>query len=266
VRLAANLSMLWATEPFEERFASAARAGFDAAELWWPGDEDASRLPDLTRAHGLQLAALNFDAGDMPAGDRGLLATPATSDRFRAHAPGALGLAAACGCTRMNALVGLRDEQYTLDEQLTCVREHLTWLAPLAARHDVTVLVEPVNSFENGPYLVPTTEAADALVRSVASDNVRLLYDAYHRARQGGDVFTGLDAHWDLVAHVQVADCPGRNEPGTGDVDFGRFFADLRARGYEGFVGLEYRPTDGDTDRSLGWFRGTGLLDQEDAT
>ncbi|MFI5046694.1 MAG: hydroxypyruvate isomerase family protein [Acidimicrobiia bacterium] len=260
MRLAANLSMLWSADPFADRFASAARAGFDAVELWWPGDEDAHRLPGLTRALGVQLAALNFDAGDMPAGDRGLLSDPSAHDRFRAHVPDALEIAAACGCRRMNALVGLRDERYPRDEQLDCARAHLRWMAPLAERHGVIVLIEAVNSFENGPYLLPTTEEADDFVRSCALDNVRLLYDAYHRARQGGDVFTGLDAAWDIVAHVQIADCPGRNEPGTGDVDYERFFADLRGRGYDGFVGLEYRPTDGDTERSLAWFQRAGLL------
>jgi hydroxypyruvate isomerase len=259
--MAANLSMLWASEPFERRFASAARAGFDAVELWWPGDEDAHRLPELTSAHDLQLVALNFDAGDMPAGDRGLLSAPDARDRFRAHVPEALAIASACGCTRMNALVGLRDEQYTRDEQLSCAREQLEWMAGPAADHGVTILIEAVNSFENGPYLLPTTEEADAFVRGCATDQVRLLYDAYHRARQGGDVLTGLEQHWDLVAHVQVADCPGRNEPGTGEVDYDEFFDALRARGYDGAVGLEYRPSDGDTDRSLQWFRNARLLD-----
>ena len=261
MQLAANLSLLWAELPFEERFAAAARAGFSAVELWWPGDDDARRLPELTRANGLQLAALNFDAGDMPAGERGLLADPGRSEQFRAHVPFALDLAAECGCRRMNALVGLRNEKLRIEEQLDSARAQLEWAAARAAAHDVTVLVEAVNSFENGPYLVPTVEAAAVLVRACDSDHVWLLYDAYHRARQGGDVFDGLDDHWDVVAHVQVADCPGRHEPGTGEVDYGRFFDDLEARGYDGFVGLEYRPSEIGTDKSLAWFRDAGLLD-----
>ena len=260
MRLAANLSMLWSSDPFADRFASAARAGFDAVELWWPGDDDAHRLPELTSTHGLQLAALNFDAGDMPAGDRGLLSDPSMSDRLHAHVPEALELAAACGCRRMNALVGLRDEQYSRAEQLDCARDNLRWIALLAEQHGVTVLIEAVNSFENGPYLLPTTEDAGAFVRDCAPDDVRLLFDVYHRARQGGDVFTGLDAAWDIVAHVQIADCPGRNEPGTGELDYVRIFAELAHRGYDGFVGLEYRPTDGDTEGSLAWFHDAGLL------
>jgi hydroxypyruvate isomerase len=205
--------------------------------------------------------ALNFDAGDMPAGDRGLVGLPDARDRFRAHVPEALAIASACGCTRMNALVGLRDERYALDEQLACTRDQLAWMAGPAADHGVTILIEAVNTFENGPYLLPTTEEADALVRGCELEQVRLLYDAYHRARQGGDVLSGLEQHWDLIAHVQVADCPGRNEPGTGEVDYDRFFEELRARSYGGAVGLEYRPSDGDTDRSLQWFRDAGLLD-----
>ena len=261
MRVAANLSLLWATEPFADRFAAAARAGFEAVELWWPGDEDARRLPDLTRAHGLTLAALNFDAGDMGAGDRGLFADPAARDRVRAHVPLALGVAAESGCRRMNALVGLRDERCSADEQLASARTQLVWTAERAAAHGVTVLVEAVNSFENGPYLVPTTEQAAALVRACDTDAVRLLFDAYHRARQGGDVLAGLARAWDLVAHVQVADCPGRHEPGTGDVDHAGLFVELDARGYDGFVGLEYHPSTADTDASLGWFRRHGLLD-----
>ena len=159
-----------------------------------------------------------------------------------------------------SATVAASDERYELDEQLECARANVRWIAPLAARRGVTVLIEAVNSFENGPYLVPTTEEADALVRFCDSEHVRLLYDAYHCARQGGDVFAGLEWHRDVIAHVQVADCPGRNEPGTGDIDYTRFFTELGSF-YDACVGLEYRPTGGETDASLRWFREVGLLD-----
>jgi hydroxypyruvate isomerase len=258
VRLAPNLSLLWTDVPLEERFARAADGGFDAAELWWPGDELAQRLPELARSAGVELALLNFDAGDMAAGDRGLVADPERFDAFRANVPLALRVAADAGCSRLNLLLGLELDRYEPAEQLAWARDNVAWAADQAAEQGATVLVEAVNTFDNGPYLVTTTAEAAAFVRSVGRSNVRLQYDAYHMQRMEGELTATLERYWDLVAHVQVADAPGRNQPGTGAIDFAELFAFLAGKGYDGFVGLEYRPL-GDVDGSLGWIEELGL-------
>jgi hydroxypyruvate isomerase len=256
---APNLSLLWAGLPLPQRFERAARAGFSAVELWWPGPRDAELLPGLTARWGLRLAVLNFDAGDMPAGDRGLAADPARRDQLRANVPIALRIAGACGCTRLNLLVGLRQERYPLDRQLECALDNVTWAADQAAAAGATVLIEAVNSIENGPYLLTTTKAAADFIAQAGRDNVRLQYDAYHMQRMEGDLTTTVETYWPLIGHVQIADVPGRGEPGTGEINY-RFLLDyLSGQGYDGYVGLEYRPSSGAADDSFGWIEQFGL-------
>jgi hydroxypyruvate isomerase len=254
-----NLSLLWAALPLPERFERAARAGFSAVELWWPGLQDAELLPALTRRYGLQLAALNFDAGDMAGGDRGLAADPACRDQLRANVPIALRIAEACGCARLNLLVGLRQQRYLLDHQLKCALDNVIWAADQAAEVGAMVLIEAVNSIENGPYLLTTTKAAANFIRQTDRGNVRLQYDAYHMQRMEGDLTATVDAYWHLIGHIQIADVPGRGEPGTGEINY-RFLLDyLVRRGYDGYVGLEYRPSGGSPEDSFGWLEEFGL-------
>jgi hydroxypyruvate isomerase len=242
--------MLWSDLPLAERFERAAAAGFSAAELWWPGYDDALELPAITHRTGVQLVLLNFDAGDMAAGDRGLLSDPARVGQFRRNVPIALDVAQACGCHMLNALLGVGPQ-----EQLGHARDQVAWAADQAAVQGTKVMIEAVNSIENGAYLVTSTEAAAEFVRSVDRLNVRLQFDAYHMHRMGEDVVASFERHAELIDHVQIADAPGRGEPGTGDIDFPGFFGALDRRGYRGFVGLEYRPSAGDADASLAWLR-----------
>lgn len=259
LRFSPNLSLLWSALPLPERFERAAAAGFGAVELWWPGTRDAELLPELTKRHGLRLAALNFDAGDMAAGDRGLMADPARRDQFRANVPDALRIARACGCGKLNALVGLRQERYPLQLQLECAAENVTWAADQAAAVGASLLIEAVNSIENGPYLLTSTEAAADFIERAGRENIRLLYDAYHMQRMEGDLTSTVDARLPLIGHIQIADVPGRGEPGTGEINY-RFLLDhLDRRGYDGYIGLEYRPSGGSPEESFGWLESFGL-------
>jgi hydroxypyruvate isomerase len=258
LRFAPNLSLLWKDLPLPERFERAARAGFGAVELWWPGPADAELLPGLTARWGLDLALLNFDAGDMAAGERGLAADPARRDQLRANVPVALRIARDCGCTRLNLLVGQRQPRYSLQQQLECAAQNVAWAADQAAAAGCTVLIEAVNTIENGPYLVATTRASADFIAGVGRPNVRLQYDAYHMQRMEGDLATTMAAHWPLISHIQIADVPGRGEPGTGEINY-RFLLDYIDRlGYDGYVGLEYRPSGGTPEDSLGWLEELG--------
>ena len=258
LRFAPNLSLLWADLPLADRFEHAARAGFDAAELWWPGDADAQLLPVLAARWGLRLALLNFDAGDMAGGDRGLAADPARSAQLRANVPAALAIARACGCTRLNLLVGLRQQQYPLEEQLRCARDNVALAAEQAAASGCQAMIEAVNSTEYGPCLPTTTAAAAGFATRTGRDNVRLQYDVYHMQRMEGDLVTTLDAYWHLISHIQVADVPGRGEPGTGEINYRFIFDHLDRKGYDGYVGLEYRPSAGSPEESFGWLEALG--------
>jgi hydroxypyruvate isomerase len=258
-----NLSILWPDLPLPDRFEAAARAGFGAVELWWPGAGDAALLPRLTARWRLELALLNFDAGDMAAGDRGLAADPERAGQLRANVPDALRIAAECGCRRLNLLVGLRQQHYPRGRQLRCARDTVAWAADQAAAMGCEVLIEALNSMDNGPCLLTTTPAAADFIHQVGRDNVRLQYDVYHMQRMEGDLTATLDRYWELISHIQVADVPGRGEPGTGEINY-RFVLDhLDRKGYDGYVGLEYRPSAGRAEDSFGWLRDFGLRDQD---
>jgi len=250
---AANLSMLWAELPLAERFERAAGAGFGAVELWWPGAAAAESLPRLTARWDLRLALLNFDAGDMAAGERGLAGDPGRREQVRDNVPAALRIARACGCQRLNLLLGLRQERYPLGEQLACARDNVAWAADQAAQAGCEVMIEAINPADNGPCLLTSIAAAASFIADVARPNVRLQFDVYHVQRMEGDIVTTLDAHWDLISHIQIADVPGRNEPGTGEINYPFVLGHVDDRGYQGAVGLEYHPSTGRAEDSFGW-------------
>jgi hydroxypyruvate isomerase len=264
MRFSANLSFLFKDVPFAERFARARDAGFRGVEFVWPGIEE---LPAVERAiadTGLEVALFNFDAGDVAAGDRGLLSDPARRDRFRDNVPVALELASRIGCRRLNALVGVRIADLELDAQLELARTNIAWAAEHARAHDATIMVEPINSYENGPYLLDTTAKAMSFLDAVGADNVELQYDVYHMQRMEGNLADTIARLLPRIGHVQIADAPGRGEPGTGEINY-RFILDLLERsGYRGWVGLEYNPSTSTTEESLGWISELGYATPPD--
>jgi hydroxypyruvate isomerase len=253
VLFAANLSILWPGLPLADRFERAARAGFGAVELWWPGPADARKLPELAARWNLRVALMNFDGGDMAAGERGLAADPARRDDLRGHVPEALAIARACDCPRLNLLIGLRQERYPLAEQMACARDNVAWSADLAAEAGREVMIEAVNPADHGPALLTTTAAAAGFIREVDRGNVRLQYDVYHMQRTEGDLCATIDAYWPLIGHIQIADVPGRHEPGTGEINYPFVLDHVAGKGYQGAVSLEYHPSTGRAEDSFGW-------------
>jgi hydroxypyruvate isomerase len=252
-RFAANVSILFAEHPFLDRFDAAARAGFDAVEFWWPAGEDLDAVVAAVRDAGLAVVLINFDGGDLAAGDRGLLNDPVRAPRFRDNVPVALDLARAVGCTQLNALAGLEHPETPRDEQLARARSNFAYAARAAAPYGMRVLLEAINTHDNGPYLVHRTADAHAFLQAVGEPNVALQYDVFHMQRMEGDLTATLRAYAGEIAHVQIADSPGRGEPGTGEIRFEHLFTVLDTLGYTGHVGLEYVPTTATTEESLGW-------------
>jgi len=253
MRFCPNLSMLFKEVDFVDRFERAADAGFAAVEFWWPSGEDLDRVKTAVKDAGLQVALFNFDAGDMPGGDRGLLSDPDRQQEFRDNVPVALELARSVGCPRLNALVGLELDGVDTAEQLRLAADNVGWAADQAADDGIEVMIEAVNTFENGPYLLATTDAAAEFVERVGRDNVKLQYDAYHMQRMEGNVVATLRERIGGITHVQVADSPDRGEPGSGELNYRYIFAALEELSYEGWVGLEYKPTTETTGESLAW-------------
>jgi hydroxypyruvate isomerase len=259
-RFEVNLSILFTELPLLERPAAAKAAGFDAVEFWWPwavavpSDAEIDAFVGAITDAGVQLVGLNFFAGDMPGGDRGLVSWPARSGEFRDNIDVTVGIGERLGCRAFNALYGNRVDDSTPAEQDALATENLRLAARAAARIGGTVLVEPVSGAPHYPLLT----AADALaaIDRAGEPNIALLLDVYHLAVNGDDVDAAITAASrpsgtaakGRIGHVQIADAPGRNEPGTGKLDIDRYLDRIAATGYDGWVGLEYKPSGASAD------------------
>lgn len=261
-RYEVNLSILFTELDVLDRPAAAKAAGFDAVEFWWPfpeavpADRDVDRFVQAVEDAGVSLVGLNFFAGDMPAGDRGVLSNPDRAGEFADNIDVVVGIGERLGCRAFNALYGNRIDGVDPAAQDQVATESLLRASKAVSRIDGAVLIEPVS----GMPAYPLKTAADAVevidrVRAAGGDdNLRLLFDIYHLVVNGDDPDAALDAHAAAVGHVQIADAPGRNEPGTGEIDFDHFFTRLDAAGYRGYVGLEYKPSGASAD-SFGWVK-----------
>jgi hydroxypyruvate isomerase len=256
----ANCSMLFTERPLLERPAAAKAAGFDAVEFWWPwpdqpvpADADVDAFVRSVRDAGVQLVGLNFFAGDLAGPDCGVLSIPSRSREFTDNIPVTVGIGAQLGVSAFNALYGNRVDDATPPEQDELARQNLGAAADAAAGIGASVLVEAVS----GPKPYPLRSADDAAavvhdVRVAGHPNVAFLCDLFHLANNGTDLDEAIAKHADITGHVQIADCPGRGEPGSGALEIDRYLSELAARGYAGWIGLEYKPTT-DTETSLGW-------------
>ncbi len=258
MRFSANLSFLFKDVPFGERFRRAADTGFRGVEFMWPGVDELDAVTEAVQETGLEVALFNFDAGDMAAGDRGLAGDPDRRAQFRENVPVALELAARIGCPRLNALVGVHRPGLEVEAQLEEARANVAWAAEQARAQGASIMIEAVNSYENGPYLLDTTAKAIAFLDAVGADNVALQYDVYHMQRMEGNLSETITRLLPRIGHVQIADPPSRSEPGTGEVNFGFVLALLDRIGYEGWVGCEYNPSTATTEESLHWMKELG--------
>ena len=255
-----NCSILFTELPLLERPAAAREAGFGAVEFWWPfaeavpSDGEVEAFVRSVRDAGVRLAGLNFAAGDLAGGDRGLVSWPARSSEFRDNLEVTVGIGERLGCRAFNALYGNRVEGADPAAQDDLATENLALAGRAAARVGGTVLVEPVSGAPRYP--LRTAADAVAVIDRVADRtgvaNLGLLCDLYHLAVNGDDLDQVIAAYGDRVAHVQIADAPGRGAPGTGGLDLDRYLTRLAAAGYAGWVGLEYRPAGASAD-SFDW-------------
>lgn len=248
-----NCSILLDSLPLLQRPAAAAEAGFPGVEFWWPFDRAVpsdAQVDAFVRAiedAGVRLTGLNFFAGDMPAGARGLVSWKSRAGEFTDNIEVVVGIGERLGCRAFNALYGLRNDECSPQEADELGVENLAAAGRAVQRIGGIVLLEPVSGAEK----YPLKTAADALaiierVQAGGVDNVRLLADFYHLAVNGDDVGRVVADHAGRFGHIQIADAPGRGEPGTGDLPLTRWIADSRAGGYDGWIGLEYKTTAAD--------------------
>ncbi len=253
-RFAANLTMLFSEAPFLERFERAAQAGFQAVEFLFPYDYPAEQLEELLTQHGLQLVLHNLPAGNWAAGERGIGCHPDRVDEFRAGVDQAIAYATALGVQQLNCLAGIQPAGVADADARRTLVENLKFAAPKLKAAGIRLLIEPINTFDIPGFFLNRTQQALEIIADVGSDNLFVQYDIYHMQRMEGELAKTIEKNLGSIAHLQLADNPGRNEPGTGEINYPFLFSFLDRIGYQGWIGCEYKPAAG-TEAGLGWAR-----------
>lgn len=251
-KFAANLSMLFTDVPFLDRFALAHEAGFEAVEFLFPYAFEAQQIAARLRRYQLKLVLFNLPAGDWPGGDRGMACDPRRSDEFRAGVAAALEYAAELGVTQLHCMAGKLPAGLAPALAHATYVDNLCYAADQLAPAGVDLLIEPINHFDMPGYLLNTSRQALDIIAEAGRPNLFLQYDVYHMQRMEGELSNTIQANLPLIRHMQVADTPGRHEPGTGEINYRHLFAFIDRIGYDGWVGCEYMPAAG-TIAGLGW-------------
>lgn len=254
---AANLTMLYTDSPFLDRLARARASGFRFVEYLFPYEYEPSVLARALAQNHLTQVLFNLPAGNGSAGERGIAAYPDRITEFRQGVARALEYASALGVHQVNCLVGKRDERVPLEEQMRVLIENLRYAARALAEREMTLLVEHLNPYDVPGFLIVTPQAAFDLQAQVDAPNLKIQYDVYHAQRTAGELANTLQKHLARIGHIQIADNPGRHQPGTGEINYRFLFEWIDKLGYRGYIGLEYAPQ-GSTEESLQWVREYG--------
>ncbi len=251
-RFAANLTMLFGEMPFVDRFAAARAAGFRGVEYLFPYDFDKAELREQLTQHGLMQVLHNLPAGNWAAGERGIAILPDRVEEFRDGVHRGIGYARALDCKQLNCLVGVAPADADVFELNEVLVGNLRYAADALSKEGIRLLIEPINTIDIPGFFLNRTEQAAQIVADVGSPNLFIQYDIYHMQVMEGDIARSMQRHLARIAHVQLADNPGRNEPGTGEINYPFLFRHLDAIGYRGWVGCEYKPRTTTVD-GLGW-------------
>lgn len=251
-RFAANLTMLFTEYPFPERIGRAADAGFEAVEILLPYEEDIDQIDADLRRHDVELININLPRGDIIAGDRSFANDPRRIAEFEAGVATALDVAERLRCKRINCIAGRMLPDVPVQDQWEALRQNLAFAATQAEKRGVRQLVEPLNTYDNPGYIICSPHRAFSLVEEIGHPNLMVEYDLYHAQKMEGNLTTTIRDHIGQIGHIQIADNPGRHEPGTGEINFPHMFRVLDEAGYDGWVSLEYNPS-GQTEDSFGW-------------
>jgi hydroxypyruvate isomerase len=252
-KFAANLTMMFNEVDFLDRFAAASRAGFGAVEYLFPYPYPAALLAEKLAEHRLAQVLFNLPAGNWAKGERGIACHPDRVSEFRDGAFEAIAYAKVLDCRQVNCLAGLTPPDMPREQVHEVFVENLRFAAAQLAKAQVKLLVEPINTRDIPGFYLSRSAPALAIMDEVGSDNIALQYDIYHMQIMEGDLAPTLSSKLDRIKHVQIADTPGRHEPGTGEINYEFLFQHLDRIGYPGWIGCEYKPI-GRTEDGLGWF------------
>ena len=251
-RFAANLTMLFNEVPFLERFALAKLGGFKAVEFLFPYDFDVQAIKSALDNNALKLALHNLPAGDWNAGERGIACLPDRVTEFRAGVTKAIEYATILGVPQLNCLAGKAPAGADPKALHDTFVSNLQYAASELKKVGLKLLIEPINTFDIPGFYLSKTEQGIAILDAVAADNAFLQYDIYHAQRMEGELANTIQKYFSRIAHIQLADNPGRNEPGTGEINYEYLFGLLDRLGYAGYIGCEYKPLK-TTEAGLGW-------------
>ena len=251
-RFAANLTMLFNEVPFLERFTLAKTGGFKAVEFLFPYDFDVQAIKSALDNNALMLALHNLPAGDWNAGERGIACLPDRVTEFRNGVAKAIEYATILGVPQLNCLAGKAPAGADPKALHDTFVSNLQYAASELKKAGLKLLIEPINTFDIPGFYLSKTEQGISILDAVAADNAFLQYDIYHAQRMEGELANTIQKYFSRIAHIQLADNPGRNEPGTGEINYEYLFGLLDRLGYAGYIGCEYKPLK-TTEAGLGW-------------
>jgi hydroxypyruvate isomerase len=253
-QFAANLTMLFTEAPFLDRFEKAYNSGFKAVEFLFPYPFPAAEIQKKLGQYGLKLVLHNLPAGDWDAGERGIACHPDRVAEFRTGVAKAIEYAKVLGVPQLNCLAGKIpagvDKKILHDTFVS----NLKYAAAELKKVNLKLLIEPINTFDIPGFFLSTTQQALDIIKEVAADNLFVQYDIYHAQRMEGELCNTMEKNLAKIAHIQLADNPGRNEPGTGEINYAHLFKFLDRIGYTGWIGCEYKPAT-TTEAGLGWIQ-----------
>ncbi len=251
-RFAANLSMMFNEVPFLDRFAAARQAGFEGVEFLFPYEYPAAELRARLAGEGLSQALFNMPPGDWTNGERGLASLPGRQSEFREAVNRALDYASALDCQHVHCMAGIVPAEVSPVTAAAIYAANLAWATEQAKPAGVKLVIEPINHRDMPGYFLNTQAQGAAVIDAIGRDRLGLQFDVYHVQITEGDITKRMEKFMPVIAHIQIADVPARNEPGTGEIGWSYVFRRMDELGYQGWVGCEYRPA-GDTVAGLGW-------------
>jgi hydroxypyruvate isomerase len=254
IKFSANLTMLFPENDFPDRFEQAALAGFEAVEFSYPYPWPREELAGLLKRYRLEQVLLNLPPGNVAAGEKGIACLPGREAEFRKGVAMAMGYARALGCRRLNCLAGIPSPLESPENTRRTLIDNLRHAATEMEKEGIRLLVEPLNSQDVPGFYLSSSRGALAVMDEVDHPNIRLQYDVYHMQIMEGNLMRTIRASLARIGHIQIADNPGRHEPGTGEINYPNLFRFLEEQGYEDWVGCEYRPLT-TTAEGLGWIR-----------
>jgi len=239
---------------FMDRFEHAAKAGFKAVEYMFPYPYPKEAIAEKLKRYGLIQVLFNLPAGDWGAGERGIAVIPGREEEFRQGVEQAIEYAKTLNVTRINCLAGLTPKGISLEKIKNTLIENLRYAAEMLQKEHIRLLIEAINTVDIPNFFISYTKDALSMLKEVAHPNLFIMYDVYHMQMMEGNLTETIRKHIKSIEHIQIADVPGRHEPGTGEINYTNLFRFIEEAGYSGFIGCEYRPLN-KTEEGLGWIK-----------